>query len=252
MSDFAPARPSEERTQEGASFAAARGHALYARASQPDESRLVALHAHRIDRAARLLCARAGLPHAFDDLWSAGALGLLDAARRFDPARDVRFETFAEHRIRGAMLDELRRLDHLPRRLRADLDRLRAARESLAATLGREPDDTELAKALDLPVEEVIEQAALLLPSVPIDEAELPPSPAAPPEERIDRERVAGRLAAAIAALPERQQLVVSLRYVEGLSNKEIASILDVSEPRVCQIHGDAMKRLRAALADAA
>ena len=228
----------------------ARGHAAYAQASRPDEAAIIARHASIIDRVARRLCARAALPHAYDDLWSAGALGLLDAARRYDAARDVRIETFVEHRVRGAMLDELRRQDHLPRRLRADLDRLRAKRAELAASLGHEPDDTELAEALDLPEEDVAEYGALLLPAVPIEEAELPPCPAPLPEERIDRERMTGRLAAAIAALPERQRLVISLRYVEALSNKEIAGMLDVSEPRVCQIHGDAMKRLRTLLAE--
>src|SRR5262249_2847094 len=86
----------------------------------PDESSaLIARHAPLIDRVARRVAARAGMPELADELWSAGAMGLLDAARRFAPGREVRFETFAEHRIRGAMLDELRRLDHLPRRLRA-------------------------------------------------------------------------------------------------------------------------------------
>ncbi|WP_373049417.1 sigma-70 family RNA polymerase sigma factor [Vulgatibacter sp.] len=229
---------------------ARRGHALYAQASRLDEAQLVERHAALLDRMARRLCFRAAMHHAFDDLWSAGALGLLDAARRFDAARDVRFETFAEHRVRGAMLDELRRLDHLPRRLRADLDRLQAARRELAEKLGREPDEAELAAALDLPVEEVGELAALLQPVVPIDEATVPPSPAPLQEELLDRARLQGRLAQAIAALPERQQLVVSLRYVEGLSNKEVAQVLGVSEPRVCQIHGEATKRLRAALAE--
>jgi len=226
----------------------ARAHALYARASQPDEAALIERHAPLIDRLARRLCLRGALESAYDDLWSAGALGLLDAARRFDPAQGVRFETFVEHRIRGAMLDELRRLDHLPRRLRAELDRLEASRRALEASLGRDPDDAELAAAAGLPVEEVAELTCLQQPLVPIEEASLPPAPVPEHEEALDHARRAARLAEAIAALPERQQLVVSLRYVEGLSNKEVAQVLGVSEPRVCQIHGEAMKRLRASL----
>ena len=232
-------------------MSATRAHALYARASQPDEAALIERHGPLIDRLARRLCFRAALEHVFDDLWSAGALGLLDAARRFDPAQGVRFETFVEHRIRGAMLDELRRLDHLPRRLRSDLDRLEAERRRLQESLGRDPDEAELAAAVDLPVEEVAELSVLQQPLVPIEEAVLPPSPAPLQEERLDEARLAARLAVAIAQLPERQQLVVSLRYVEGLSNKEVAQVLGVSEPRVCQIHGEAMKRLRANLAEA-
>lgn len=223
-----------------------RGLALYARAGQEDDSVLIERHAPIIDRLARRLCLRAGSPHLSDDLWSAGALGLLDAARRFDPARDVRFETFVEHRIRGAMLDELRRLDHLPRRLRAEVDRWRAARRDLSAALHREPGPDELAAALEVSLEEVDELAALAEPLLPVEEAEQQARGDEHPDEAIFRTQLAARLAAAIAALPERQQLVVSLRYVEGLSNKEIAGILGVSEPRICQIHGDAMKRLRA------
>lgn len=227
---------------------AARGRSLYARAGHLDEAALLRAHAARIDRVVRRVCAAAGVPEAADDLWSAGALGLLDAARRFDPARAVRFETFAEHRIRGAVLDELRRLDHLPRRLRDEIDRVRRVRDALAGALAREPDEGEVAAALGIEAGELAALAALAQPHLPLEDAALPPGDPPAADEGIARRQLAARLAAAVAALPERQQLVISLRYVEELTNREIARILGVSEPRVCQIHGDAIARLRAAL----
>src|SRR3954453_9225492 len=108
-----------------------------------------------IDRTARRIVMRTGLASAFDDLWSAGALGLLEAAGRFDVARGVTFETFVEHRIRGAMMDELRRMDHLPRRLRSRTDDLQKARKKLQTQHGREVTTEELAAELKLDMEEV-------------------------------------------------------------------------------------------------
>src|SRR4051812_29662637 len=86
-----------------------------------------------IDRLARRLVSRTGQQSAYDDLWSAGALGLLEAMRRFDATKGASFETFAEHRVRGSMLDELRRQDHLPRRLRNRTDEMQKAKNMLSA-----------------------------------------------------------------------------------------------------------------------
>src|SRR5512134_1528442 len=125
-----------------------RAYARYGAPSADPDRELLARHAALLERCARRLAARTGGAVQPDDLWSAGALGLLEAARRFDAARDVRFETFAEHRIRGAMLDEMRRMDHLPRRLRAETERVDRERARLAQQLGREPGADELAEAL--------------------------------------------------------------------------------------------------------
>ena len=227
-----------------------RAHARYASDAAPsDDEALLRTHALLIERVARRLAARTAGAVTAEDLWSAGALGLLDAARRYEPGRDVKLETFVEHRIRGAMLDELRRLDHLPRRLRADLDALARTRTRLEQTLGRAPEITELAEAAGLGVEELEALAGLdAPPTVELDSlvAALPAV-----DEAAIRAQTLRAVAAAVEALPERLQLVLGLHYDEGLTYREIAKILDVSEPRVCQLHGDAMKRLRAALADA-
>jgi RNA polymerase sigma factor for flagellar operon FliA len=226
-----------------------RAAARYA-AARPPEDALVAEHAGLVARVARRLAARTAGAVAAEDLWSAGALGLLDAAKRFDAGRDVRFESFAEHRIRGAMLDELRRLDHLPRRLRADLENVERTRAKLAQALGREPEAVEIAGELDLALEDLDAMQAMGAPHVDLTDALGLEAPDPAGEERAIRAETARRLAAAVAALPERLQLVLSLHYVEGLTYREIAGILKVSEPRVCQLHGDAMKQLRPRLAE--
>lgn len=224
-----------------------RSHAAYGK-PPTSQNELLQRFGALIERVARSLVRRTGMHGAIDDLRSAGAMGLLEAARRFDQGRDVRFETFAEHRIRGAMLDELRRQDHLPRRLRDRVDSVVQERRKLTARLGRDATDDELAQALGLEVEEVAEISVLHEPHVPI--AELPLQSEAPsPDVETSRRQTQARLTEAIAELPERLQLVVSLYYVEELTYREIAQILKVSEPRVCQLHSEAMSKLRNVLA---
>ena len=219
-------------------------HSAHARyAAQDGDAALLARHGGLIDRAARRVAARTGGAVSPDDLWSAGALGLLDAARRFDAARDVKFETFAAHRIQGAMLDELRRMDHLPRRLRAQADEVERARARLAQALSREPTGEELAAETGLGSEEL---AAVLGAAQPHVEAlDTLQAAGTPADERLERDQLLGAVSAAVAALPERLQTLLALHYVEGLTYREIAKVFDISEPRVCQLHGDALARLR-------
>jgi len=223
-----------------------RAYAQYDRSRTPD-AQLIARHGALIERCARRLSARSGHTVAAEDLWSAGAMGLLEAAQRFDAARDVRFESFAEHRIRGAMLDEMRRMDHLPRRLRSDVERVEAARTRLAQQLGRDPETDEVAAALRLDPQDVAELLQLLSPHLPIDE-ETALSREARLDEALEKEQLKRLLAREVARLPERLQVLLALYYDEELTYREIARVLGVSEPRVCQLHGEAMKRLRASV----
>jgi RNA polymerase sigma factor for flagellar operon FliA len=214
------------------------------------ERELLKRYAHLLDRAARRLAGRTGHAVQPEDLWSAGARGLIEASRRVDASRDVKFETFADHRIRGAMLDEMRRMDHLPRRLRDSADKVERAHGRLGQELQREPTVEEVASAVGGPLEDVMEVMQLLQPAIPVAE-EVALSEAAPADELFARGERRRALAAAIGLLPERQRQVLALYYDEGLTYREIAQVLQVSEPRVCQIHGEAVKKLRAELAEA-
>jgi RNA polymerase sigma factor for flagellar operon FliA len=191
------------------------------------------------------------LRSAYDDLWSAGAIGLIEAGRRFDPSRGASFATFAEHRVRGAMLDELRRLDHLPRRLRNRTDDLVKTRKKLAGDLGREATVEEVASELGVEVEEASDMAALLEPPLPLDSILPTLAGGEATDATVLRAEAVGRLTEAIEKLPERLRLVLSLHYIEDLTYREIADILKVSEPRVCQLHTEAIGQLRKLLPDA-
>ncbi len=212
---------------------------------QNDEAALITKYATLIDRIARRMAARVGVPSAFDDLWSAGALGLIDASKRFDESQNVRFESFAEHRIRGAMLDELRKMDHLPRRLRAQTDKVQKAKVKLSHELGHEPDADELAKAVGVDLSELGEIEMLSLPHMPLATNLSTPADEELIDEQISKQQMLKNLTTAIASLSERLQTLMSLHYVEGLTYREIAQILEVSEPRVCQLHSEAIKKIR-------
>lgn len=209
------------------------------------DDQIVQRYAFLIDRVARRISLRTANAVQPGDLWSVGALGLLDAWKRYDATRAVKFESFAEHRIRGAMIDELREMDHLPRRLRADTDKARKARQALEAQLGREPTQEELAQKLGLTIEEVdalesLSQPALqLTPEIPVASHDTGQ------DEKLDHAQAVQALTEAIGTLPPRLALLLSLHYVEGLTYKEIAAALEVSEARVCQLHGDAVRKLR-------
>jgi RNA polymerase sigma factor for flagellar operon FliA len=217
------------------------------------DDELVRRHAPCIDRLARLIARRAPSQALEGDLWSAGALGLIEAARRFDPSRGIKFETFIEHRIRGAMLDELRRMDHLPRRLRSDCKRVAEKRQALSQTLQRPATSEEVAGALGIALEELHELEALAQPVVPLSDPDLLCRSGEPsPEDVAIRRRLSASLQQAVSRLPERLQLVLSLYYGEGCTYREIAGMLKVSEPRICQIHGEAVGKLRADMKAAA
>ena len=189
---------------------------------------------------------RTGMHSAYDDLWSAGALGLLEAAPAAStPSGGVTFETFVEHRIRGAMLDELRRMDHLPRRLRSRTDDLKKARHKLGAALGREATTEELAAEMKHRPRGGLRDGGPARASGAAGERD-------PPAGRRQRRRRPGGPPRGPAhagrrhrTVPERLRLVLSLIYIEGLTYSEIGGLLGVSEPRVCQLHSEALVKLR-------
>lgn len=201
------------------------------------------------------------LPEAIDqdDLLSQGYIGLLQAFEKYDASRGIKFETFAIPRIRGAVLDELRNQDWLPRSLRQKTKAIERAMERLENELGRPAGDEEIAKSMDLPVEEVrqtLADANVMVLSLdyvlsPDDEGGTPLESLVPdkegksPTHRMEQKELKEALAQAIEALPPREKLLIGLYYQEGLTMKEIGKVLEVTEARVCQLHAQAVMRIR-------
>lgn len=206
------------------------------------------------------------LPPTLDveDLISAGVVGLIEAARRFDPKRNIQFKTFAEFRIRGAMLDELRTLDWVPRSVKEKAARLEKVLAELENRLGRPPDDEEVARELGVSLEEYyrlldevrgitfIDVEALrrkLEDAEDLDLADfLADSEENDPFEKLGWKELGEALAQAISELPEKEKLVITLYYYEGLTMKEIGRVLGYTESRISQLHSKALLRLRAKL----
>lgn len=217
-------------------------HGVVAYAQRNSEAEVLKRHGGLVRRIALTLAARCGIDPS--DLWSAGAFGLFEAVRRFDPAHGVRLETFIAHRIRGAMLDELRRLDRLPRRLRGRLSELERVRNRIRNATGAEPTREALAEALGLEAGAIDRLDSLTGEPVELNEGSAEADNVSVDELMVSEEQKED-LRAALTQLPERQQLVLSLRYAEELTLREIAELLKVSEPRICQIHNAAVQRLR-------
>ncbi|MEA2701103.1 MAG: polymerase sigma factor FliA [Myxococcales bacterium] len=213
-----------------------------------------------IEKVARRLARRLPAHVEIDDLISSGVIGLMEAAERFDPKRVDRFEAFAEFRIRGAMLDDLRSRDTLSRDMRRLSNELRDATRRLEAQLGRTPDQEEIARRLGVGVDELYARQQKLSGSsvVGIDDAgpdlleRTGDQQAADPFELTSRREMLSQLVGGIEELPEKMQQVLSLYYCDNLNLKEIGAVLGVTESRVCQIHGEATKRLRESLDDLA
>lgn len=190
-----------------------------------------------------------------EDLIGHAVVGLIDAVEKFDPERNVKFETYALSRIRGEVIDVIRSLDWTPRSVRKQETVLRQAYACLEVDLGRPPADDEVARHLGMDVAQLeksladIGQSALLsLDEVISSGGDILAAPTSSgfcdPAESAERSDQKRQLARAIDELPERERTVVALYYYENLTQKEIAAVLGVTESRVCQIHTKAVLRL--------
>jgi RNA polymerase sigma factor for flagellar operon FliA len=205
----------------------------------------------------------AGLPSSVDpgDLVSSGVFGLIDAIERFEPTRGVKFETFAAPRIKGAIYDGLRQLDWVPRSVRSRAREVERAFSDLEHKLGRSPTDDELAAHLQISIDELNKWLASIAATTvgPLDRAiAAGHEPAAvdakgfeSPIAALEDQELRQIVRQEIRNLPEREKLVLSLYYDEGLTLAEIGEILGVTESRVSQIHTKSVIHLRARLASA-
>jgi len=235
-------------------------HAEYRAVQRQAAGDVVARHTDLVARIAHHLAAR--LPSSVDvhDLQQAGMIGLIEASRSFDASQGASFETYASIRIRGSMLDELRRGDWVPRSVHRKLRAATAATRAVEQHTGRAASTSEIAATMKISVDDysrLITNAVrghVLSLDAHVDEdgeSQLKCAKHAPsPNQHLDREEFKRELATAIESLPERERLVLSLYYEQELNMREIGAVLEVSESRICQIHAQALVRVRARLGD--
>jgi RNA polymerase sigma factor FliA len=227
--------------------------------SASDREALVEAHLPQVKFIAERLAAKLPPSVDRDDLIGAGLLGLLDAVNKFDPTRGVQFKTYAEMRVRGAMLDSLRSLDWAPRSMRQRAREVEAAYHSIEQRQGRPADEEEVAAALGLSVREFYmllnELQGLTLLGLDGGEDEdgyqapqIPDDPSRGPLAQYERSEIRALLIQAIDRLPHRERQVVAFYYLEELTMKEVGAVMGITESRVSQIHTQAILWLRSSL----
>jgi RNA polymerase sigma factor FliA len=230
----------------------------FADADLPPVDELVLKHGELVKRIAYHVVSRLPSHIEVDDLIQAGMIGLLNAAQNYMPTKGANFETYAGIRIRGAMLDEARRSNWTPRSTFRNAKQVSLAIRAIENRTGRDAKAPEIATALGVSLDEyhrMVESAASSrvlsyeqLAADPERAALLPEAPEDGPETMLEEHQFREALAEAVSTLPERERLVLSLYYEQELNLREIGQVLEVSESRVCQIHGQAVLRIRARL----
>ncbi len=185
-----------------------------------------------------------------EDIIQVGVIGLIDAANKFDPTRDNKFETYAEFRIRGAIIDELRKEDWLPRYMRDIVKKVENARNKLATTLMREPTEEEIARETNLTLDEVFDALKNIADSQLLSFSDVEQfitfnKNNFDPQSVTIQNELKEILAKCIMQLGEKEKLILSLYYYEGFTLKEISEILELTESRISQIRSGAFKKLK-------
>ena len=238
---------------------------MYTADGKTDKNHLLAEHAPLVKRLAHQMKAKLPPSVEVDDLIQAGMIGLLDAVSRYEETHGAQFETYAVQRIRGAMLDELRSSDWLPRSMRQNMRKIEEAMSSLQQRLGRPPNESEVAKQLKLSLAEYQDLlneggghqlvyyedfhdgdgSEHFLDRYATDED-------GDPLQTLMNSGFRSALIDAIEGLPEREKILMGLYYEQEMNLKEIGAVMGVSESRVCQLHSQAISRLRANLREKA
>ncbi|WP_281718952.1 RNA polymerase sigma factor FliA [Pandoraea apista] len=237
---------------------------MYTARGKVDTNDTLTQYAPLVRRLALQLMAKLPASVELEDLIQAGMLGLLDAANRYQETQGAQFETYASQRIRGAMLDELRELDWASRGIRKTARQIEQAVQRLEQRLGRGPSESEIAGEMSIGLSEYQQMlqdvhGCQLIYYEDFEAADEEPfidricaDPGADPLTMLLDEGLRGGVVDAIDRLPEREKLLMSLYYEQGLNLREIGAVLEVSESRVCQLHSQAISRLRATLREKA
>ena len=230
-----------------------KSYPAYKRVNDRERDRLIVDHIDVARRIALRVARRVPDWLSIDDLIAAGMIGLAEAADRYDSTRGEPFIAFAEKRIRGAVYDELRRGDIMPRRVRNKARKVGQAIRALEQKLGREPEDAEIAEYLEVSVEDYRDELAMLthVAIVELETPELQPDAHRTTDEfspalQAERIELVSQIKEGLKRLSKRDATVLSLYYNEEFTYSEIGDLLGVSESRVCQLHARAISRLRA------
>lgn len=234
---------------------------MYTENGTLDRQQCIEKFAPMVKRIAHHLMARLPASVQLSDMVQAGLIGLVDAAGRYENSQGVQFETYAAQRIRGAMLDELRAHDWVPRGVRKTQRKIDDAQSKLEQVLGRPPLESEIAEQLGVAIEDYRDMLAdtYAFQMVHVDDFEHDgedaefldrncPADYEDPLAKLSDARFRAALVSAIELLPEREKLLMGLYYEKELNFKEIAAVLGVTESRVCQLHSQAVTRLRGKL----
>jgi RNA polymerase sigma factor for flagellar operon FliA len=234
---------------------------VYTKSGTLDRDAAIRQYAPMVRRMAHHLLARLPASVELDDVIQAGMIGLMDAVARYEDTHGAQFETYAAQRIRGAMLDSLRAHDWLPRGIRRAQRRIDAAMQALEHRLGRLPTESEIARELGLSLQQyrhLLQEArgTQIVFYEDLSDGDEggnfvernAPDPALDPLERLQDKNFRKALVAAIERLPEREAMVMGMYYEREMNLREIAEVMGVTESRVCQLHSQAIARLRSRL----
>ncbi|MCH5339397.1 MAG: FliA/WhiG family RNA polymerase sigma factor [Acetatifactor sp.] len=232
----------------------------YANTKSPEaREKIILEYAPLVKVVAGRLSMYLGYNVEYEDMVSYGIFGLIDAIDKFDYLKEVKFETYASLRIRGAILDQIRRMDWIPRTIRQKQKRIEAVIREVEQTTGRSATDEEIARGLGISDEEYLDwQSQMKITGlvslneymeqgsdVPRDYNRHTTSSFEAPEEKVEKEELTRVLGEALKLLTEKEQKVITLYYYEELTLKEISNILEVSESRISQLHTRALQKMR-------